>query len=150
MASPVALNANGEARGPASWTATALTPGRTLDPLPPGRTLDPLPPGRTLDPLPPGRILALMSTLRPNPKPHPGRRPVAVVLGDLALDVVLAPARPLEHGTDVPGAVRLNQGGSAANTARWLARLGTRTIEDRDRSVSPGRLRDQHDDPVDH
>jgi sugar/nucleoside kinase (ribokinase family) len=49
------------------------------------------------------------------------------VLGDLALDVVLAPARPLEHGTDVPGVVRFHQGGSAANTARWLARLGVRT-----------------------
>jgi len=48
------------------------------------------------------------------------------VLGDLALDVVLAPSRPLEHGTDVPGVVRLHQGGSAANTARWLARLGVR------------------------
>lgn len=54
-------------------------------------------------------------------------RPVSVlVLGDLALDVVLAPARPLQRGTDVPGAVRLHQGGSAANTARWLARLGAR------------------------
>jgi len=51
----------------------------------------------------------------------------AVVLGDLALDVVLAPARPLEHGTDVPGIVRLHQGGSAANTARWLARLEVRS-----------------------
>lgn len=50
-----------------------------------------------------------------------------MVLGDLALDVVLAPARPLEHGTDVPGIVRLHQGGSAANTARWLARLGVAT-----------------------
>jgi sugar/nucleoside kinase (ribokinase family) len=68
-----------------------------------------------------------MPPLRSSPKPHPGRRPRAVVLGDLALDVVLAPARPLEHGTDVPGAVRLHQGGSAANTARWLARLGIRT-----------------------
>ena len=37
------------------------------------------------------------------------------------LDVVLAPARPLEPGTDVPGRVALVQGGSAANTARWLA-----------------------------
>jgi ribokinase len=43
------------------------------------------------------------------------------------LDVVLAPARPLETATDVPGAVTLVQGGSAANTARWLARLGART-----------------------
>jgi sugar/nucleoside kinase (ribokinase family) len=51
----------------------------------------------------------------------------AVVLGDLALDVVLAPGRPLEHGTDVRGVVRFHQGGSAANTARWLARLGVRS-----------------------
>ena len=43
------------------------------------------------------------------------------------LDVVLAPARPLETGSDVPGRVMLVQGGSAANTARWLGRLGART-----------------------
>ena len=49
------------------------------------------------------------------------------MLGDLALDVVLAPTRPLERGTDVPGVVRFHQGGSAASTARWLARLGVRT-----------------------
>jgi sugar/nucleoside kinase (ribokinase family) len=49
-----------------------------------------------------------------------------VVLGDLMVDVVLAPDRPLETGTDVPGRVALVQGGSAANTARWLARLGAR------------------------
>ena len=58
--------------------------------------------------------------------PRTRGRSRAIVLGDLALDVVLAPAWPLELGTDVPGAVRLNQGGSAANTARWLARLGAR------------------------
>ena len=49
-----------------------------------------------------------------------------MVVGDLMLDVVLAPTRPLETGTDVPGTVSLRQGGSAANTARWLARLGAR------------------------
>jgi sugar/nucleoside kinase (ribokinase family) len=49
------------------------------------------------------------------------------VLGDLMLDVVLSPLRPLESGTDVPGNVDLRQGGSAATTARWLARLGART-----------------------
>src|SRR6187401_2887051 len=53
-------------------------------------------------------------------------RPRIVVLGDLMLDVVLAPARPLESGSDVPGRVSLVQGGSAANTARWLGRLGAR------------------------
>lgn len=76
-----------------------------------------------------------MPTLRaPRPR-RPGRpsRRAAnepariVVLGDLMLDVVLAPDRPLERGTDVPGRVSLVQGGSAANTARWLARLGART-----------------------
>ncbi len=50
-----------------------------------------------------------------------------VVLGDLMLDVVLAPASALESGTDVPGRIALVQGGSAANTARWLGRLGART-----------------------
>jgi sugar/nucleoside kinase (ribokinase family) len=54
-------------------------------------------------------------------------RPKILVLGDLMLDVVLTPDRPLETGTDVPGTVSLRQGGSAANTARWLARLGART-----------------------
>lgn len=49
------------------------------------------------------------------------------MLGDLMLDVVLAPARSLDTGTDVPGRVSLVQGGSAANTARWLARLGARS-----------------------
>jgi ribokinase len=65
----------------------------------------------------------------------PGRRrsaaprpPRVVVVGDLTLDVVLAPAAPLQTGTDVPGRVFLRQGGSAANTARWLARLGVRTM----------------------
>lgn len=42
------------------------------------------------------------------------------------LDVVLTPERDLEPGTDVPGHVTLVQGGSAANTARWLARSGAR------------------------
>ena len=58
-------------------------------------------------------------------RPNKGAR--AIVVGDLALDVVLAPARPTETGTDVPGRVSIRTGGSAANTARWLARLGVRT-----------------------
>lgn len=43
------------------------------------------------------------------------------------LDAVIMPSRPLERGTDVPGRVALRQGGSAANAARWLARLGARS-----------------------
>jgi sugar/nucleoside kinase (ribokinase family) len=53
--------------------------------------------------------------------------PHIVVLGDLVLDVVVAPSAPLERGTDVPGRVAFVQGGSAANTARWLGRLGARS-----------------------
>ena len=54
--------------------------------------------------------------------------PVRVlVLGDLVLDVVLLAGRTVERGTDVPGRVEMRQGGSAANTARWLGRLGART-----------------------
>jgi sugar/nucleoside kinase (ribokinase family) len=60
---------------------------------------------------------------------HPGRglRPAhVVVLGDLALDVVVAPGRALASGSDVPGTVSFRQGGSAATTARVLADLGLR------------------------
>lgn len=53
--------------------------------------------------------------------------PRIVVLGDLALDIVVKPSRALETGTDVSGRVTFVQGGSAATTARWLARLGART-----------------------
>ena len=53
--------------------------------------------------------------------PGPAR---IVVLGDLLLDVVVTPERVPRSGTDVPGRIALVQGGSAANTARWLSRLG--------------------------
>jgi sugar/nucleoside kinase (ribokinase family) len=59
-------------------------------------------------------------------RPRRAPQPSIVVLGDLVLDVVLAPARPLQASSDVPGRVVLVQGGSAANTARWVARLGAR------------------------
>ena len=66
-----------------------------------------------------------LSTPRRRPAAVPGA--VVVVLGDLVVDVVLAPDRDLERGTDVTGQVQLRQGGSAASTARWLGRLGART-----------------------
>jgi sugar/nucleoside kinase (ribokinase family) len=50
-----------------------------------------------------------------------------LVLGDLVLDVVMRASTPIESGTDVPGRVEIRQGGSAANVARWLARLGVRS-----------------------
>ena len=52
--------------------------------------------------------------------------PRVVVVGDLVLDVVLAPDRDLARGTDVTGRVVMRQGGSASNSARWLGRLGMR------------------------
>jgi ribokinase len=51
-------------------------------------------------------------------------RPRIVVVGDLIVDVVLAPAADLVSGTDVPGRVMVRQGGSATTTARWLGRSG--------------------------
>jgi sugar/nucleoside kinase (ribokinase family) len=60
---------------------------------------------------------------------NPVRPPAArvLVLGDLVMDVVLMASAPIESGTDVPGRVEIRQGGSAANVARWLARLGGRS-----------------------
>ena len=65
---------------------------------------------------------------RPRARAGAAATPRIVVFGDLVLDVVIAPTRPLEVSTDVAGRVTFVQGGSAANTARWLARLGARTI----------------------
>jgi len=61
-------------------------------------------------------------------RPNRATPPSVVVLGDLVLDVVLAPSRPLQASSDVPGRVIFVQGGSAANTARWVARAGGRGI----------------------
>ena len=47
-----------------------------------------------------------------------------VALGDLLLDVVIAPEQAIEQGTDVPGTLAFRRGGSAANTAVAFARLG--------------------------
>ncbi len=58
---------------------------------------------------------------------QPAERPRVVVVGDLVLDVVLAPAGALVRGSDVPGRVLVRQGGSATTTARWLGRLGVIT-----------------------
>jgi sugar/nucleoside kinase (ribokinase family) len=57
----------------------------------------------------------------------PARKARVVVLGDLVLDVVVSPEGPLRPGTDVQGRVAFRQGGSAATTARWFARLGFET-----------------------
>src|SRR4051794_2458891 len=61
------------------------------------------------------------------PRRRAADRPTVVVVGDLVLDVVLAPDLDLEVGSDVTGRVLLRQGGSAASAARWLGRLGARS-----------------------
>ncbi len=54
----------------------------------------------------------------------PSKQPRLVALGDLLLDVVVTPARPIERGTDVPGTLAFRRGGSAANTAASFAQVG--------------------------
>jgi len=58
-------------------------------------------------------------------RPGPRRAaPHLVALGDLLLDVVVAPQRSVERGTDVPGTITFRRGGSAANTSAAFARSG--------------------------
>lgn len=47
-----------------------------------------------------------------------------VVLGDIAIDIVSLLQRPLIRGSDAAAEVRVMPGGSGANVAVWLARLG--------------------------
>ena len=51
-------------------------------------------------------------------------RPRLLALGDLTLDIVVAPAAPIATGSDTPGDIQFRIGGSAANTARAFAGLG--------------------------
>ncbi|MEA2364984.1 MAG: hypothetical protein QOI32_496 [Thermoleophilaceae bacterium] len=44
-----------------------------------------------------------------------------VVLGDVMVDVVVRLSGPLAPGSDAPAVIRFHGGGSAANTAAWLA-----------------------------
>ncbi len=46
------------------------------------------------------------------------------VLGDVAVDIVSALHAPLARGSDAGASIRVTPGGSAANVAVWLARLG--------------------------
>ncbi|WP_219416847.1 carbohydrate kinase family protein [Pseudonocardia nigra] len=52
------------------------------------------------------------------------RRPRVVVVGDLAVDVLVAPREPAVRDADVPARIRTRAGGAGANTAAWLAHLG--------------------------
>lgn len=54
--------------------------------------------------------------------------PRVVCLGDLMVDVLTQLAEPLHVGSDTPADVRWTGGGSAANTACWLAISGVDTV----------------------
>ena len=47
-----------------------------------------------------------------------------VVVGDLAVDVLVAPLAPPVPGADVPARIATTPGGAGANTAAWLAACG--------------------------
>ena len=51
-----------------------------------------------------------------------------VVLGDVMVDVVVRLAEPLARGSDAPAEIRFHGGGSAANTAAWLAAAGAEPV----------------------
>ena len=55
-------------------------------------------------------------------------RPLTIcTIGDLILDVVVLPARPLAPDGDTPAEIRLAAGGQAANVAAWASALGARS-----------------------
>jgi sugar/nucleoside kinase (ribokinase family) len=51
-----------------------------------------------------------------------------VVLGDVMVDVVVRLSEPLARGSDAPAVIRFHGGGSAANTAAWLAAAGAEPV----------------------
>ena len=51
-----------------------------------------------------------------------------VVLGDVMVDVVARLTGPLAAASDAPATIRFHGGGSAANTAAWLAAAGARAV----------------------
>jgi len=51
-----------------------------------------------------------------------------VVLGDVMVDVVVRLSEPLARGSDAPAEIRFHGGGSAANTAAWLAAAGAEPV----------------------
>jgi sugar/nucleoside kinase (ribokinase family) len=63
-----------------------------------------------------------------------------IVVGDLGIDVLVAPAAPSAPGADVPARIRRTPGGAGANTAAWLAHLGAApTLVARVGDDQPGR-----------
>jgi sugar/nucleoside kinase (ribokinase family) len=57
----------------------------------------------------------------------PAEPPRVCTIGDLILDVVVLPERPLAPDGDTPAQIRLTAGGQAANVAAWASALGARS-----------------------
>src|SRR5262249_5337736 len=52
-------------------------------------------------------------------------RPISIcTIGDLILDVIVLPARPLAPDADTPATIRFGAGGQAANVSAWASALG--------------------------
>jgi sugar/nucleoside kinase (ribokinase family) len=51
-----------------------------------------------------------------------------IVIGDVMVDVVARLSGPLAPGSDAPAVIRFGGGGSAANTAAWLAAAGAEPV----------------------
>jgi len=58
---------------------------------------------------------------------HAGTPPSICTIGDLILDVVVLPDRPLAPDADTPATIRFAAGGQAANVAAWASALGARS-----------------------
>jgi sugar/nucleoside kinase (ribokinase family) len=58
---------------------------------------------------------------------QPTEPPVICTIGDLILDVVVLPDRPLAPDGDTPAEIHLAAGGQAANVAAWASALGARS-----------------------
>jgi sugar/nucleoside kinase (ribokinase family) len=58
--------------------------------------------------------------MRPSPR--------VLVVGDVVNDIVAKTPAPLVPGADNPAVIRARPGGSAANQAAWMARLGLRVV----------------------
>jgi ribokinase len=65
-------------------------------------------------------------------------------LGDVMLDVIVEPERPLVRDDDIPARITLASGGQAANVATWVTALGGRARVFGPRSdTGPGQLVEQ-------
>ncbi len=55
------------------------------------------------------------------------KQPRVLVVGDVIDDILATISMPLRHNTDTPASIVKSSGGSAANTAVWLASSGSRS-----------------------